>query len=68
MRQLFCDASDKCVVLPLPNSMQSLWVDSVVKEHGSTYNTQKGTAGSRLRMQAVRRDSKDQETFTLQCA
>lgn len=42
--------------------------DSVVKEYGSIYNTGKGTAGSRLRMQAVRKDSKDQEIFTLQHA
>lgn len=43
----------------------SLWVDSVVKEHGSIHNTGKDTADSRLRMQAVSKDSKDQETFTL---
>lgn len=39
----------------------SLWVDSLVKECWTVYNTEKDTASSRLRMQAVRKDSKDQE-------
>lgn len=69
--------TDSCFVMPVTNVWyfprqilhNSLWIDSVVKEHGSIYNTgKKSTAGSRLKMQAVRKDSKDQETFTLQHA
>lgn len=44
----------------------SLWKDSVIKKHGSTYNAGKGIADSRLRMQAVRKDSKDQQHFNMQ--
>lgn len=43
----------------------SLGVDSALKEYGNVYKRGKGTAGSRLTMKAVWKDSKHQEIFTL---
>lgn len=41
----------------------SLGVDSALKEYGNICKRGKSTSGSRLRMKAVRKGSKDQEIF-----